>query len=76
MLYVLTLDYNKLINYTLASFNFAFNTDGCYCLFWACLLLRVKKVTPRRPLCEDPGFQHVCRRAAVALGRKRAVFPG
>ena len=71
---MLTLDYRKLINYTLASFSFVFNTDGCYCLFWACLLLRVKKVTPRRPLCEDPGLNMSAEELLLPLAENELCF--
>lgn len=50
-----SLDYNKLTKNVLVSFNIY-----CQHVWWwfvlASLLLRVKKVTHQRPLCEDPGL--------------------
>lgn len=64
----------KLINYTLASFNYIFNAYGCYCLFLACLLLRVKKVTHRRPLCEDPGLNTSAEELLLPLAENELCF--
>lgn len=63
---------HKLIRYTLASFNCIYNMHSSVC----CLShIQGQESDSSETSVRGPRIKHVCRRAAVALGRKRAVFP-
>lgn len=52
----------------------SFNIGGCYCLFLACFIFRVKKVIHQRPLCEDPGLNMSAEELLLPLAESELYF--